>query len=60
MRRLLSFLLLIMLAQKAGSQVFYKKPSGQKYHLGDCRMVKNVSEAITASTAKNSDLNRVK
>jgi hypothetical protein len=30
------------------AQSFYKTPSGSKYHLSTCRMVKNVSEEITA------------
>lgn len=34
------------------SQTVYKTPSGQKYHLATCRMVKNVSEEITVSKAK--------
>ena len=42
-------LLLISVSLKA--QVFYKTPSGTKYHLATCRMVKNVSEQITSSEA---------
>lgn len=37
-------------------QNVYKTPSGQKYHLGSCRMVKNVSEEITISQAKEMGL----
>ena len=33
------------------SQVVYKTPSGEKYHLGNCRMVKNVSEKLTVNEA---------
>lgn len=33
-------------------QTVYKTPSGQKYHLASCRMVKNVSEAIPIAKAK--------
>lgn len=33
------------------AQTFYKTPSGKKYHLADCHMVKNVSEAITLEQA---------
>jgi len=29
-------------------QKYYKTPSGAKYHLGDCRMVNNVSEEVSA------------
>lgn len=32
-------------------QTVYKTPSGKKYHTSDCRMVKNVSEAIDLNTA---------
>ena len=34
------------------AQTVYKTPSGQKYHLATCRMVKNVSEEITVSQAR--------
>ncbi len=33
------------------SQSFYKTPSGNKYHLSTCRMVRNVSEEITVTEA---------
>jgi hypothetical protein len=33
-------------------QTVYKTPSGQKYHLATCRMVKNVSEEITVNQAR--------
>jgi|GEM_PF-558878 len=33
------------------AQSFYKTPSGKKYHLATCRMVKNVSEKITLDEA---------
>ncbi|ULQ51949.1 DUF5763 domain-containing protein [Flavihumibacter fluvii] len=29
------------------AQSLYKTPSGTKYHLGECRMVKNVSQKVT-------------
>lgn len=45
----LSFLLL--LSQLAIGQSIYKTPYGKKYHLGSCRMVKNVSEKITRKRA---------
>ena len=32
-------------------QTVYKTPSGKKYHLESCRMVKNVSEEITIEEA---------
>lgn len=34
------------------AQTVFKTPSGAKYHLASCRMVKNVSEEITTSKAK--------
>lgn len=34
------------------AQTVFKTPSGAKYHLASCRMVKNVSEEITVSKAK--------
>jgi len=41
------FLLLLPFSLKA--QSFYKTPSGAKYHLATCRMVKNVSEEISTA-----------
>lgn len=49
MLRILLFLLLPVFAQ---SQHIYKTPSGEKYHLGSCRTVKNVSEEISIAQAK--------
>lgn len=34
------------------AQNVYKTPSGAKYHLATCRMVKNVSEQITVTQAR--------
>ena len=51
MRRLI-FLLLLLLSLKGLSQSVYKTPSGQKYHLASCHMVKNVSEKITIEKAR--------
>lgn len=34
------------------AQTVFKTPSGARYHLASCRMVKNVSEEITISKAK--------
>lgn len=45
----LCFLLLLPLL--VSSQAIYKTPSGKKYHLGTCHMVKNVSEKITPAQA---------
>jgi len=46
------FLLLIWLMPALlKAQTVYKTPSGKKYHLASCRMVKNVSEEITIEKA---------
>ena len=42
---------LLLLSVLAHSQSIYKTPSGQKYHLGTCHLVKNVSEKITPEKA---------
>ncbi|HEX7847852.1 MAG TPA: DUF5763 domain-containing protein [Chitinophagaceae bacterium] len=44
---LLSFSALLIQAQTV-----YKTPSGEKYHLGNCRMVKNVSDEISVDKAR--------
>jgi len=44
-------LLLLLLSVGAKAQTVYKTPSGKKYHLSTCRMVNNVSTAITISDA---------
>ncbi|MCG9792936.1 DUF5763 domain-containing protein [Flavobacterium algicola] len=43
------FLLLVSFGVK--SQSVYKTPSGAKYHLASCRMVKNVSKVMNISSA---------
>jgi hypothetical protein len=52
--RAISFNIIIALLFSVSlkGQTVYKTPSGQKYHLATCRMVKNVSEEITVSKAK--------
>jgi len=48
------FLLVIIstfLVLYSSSQTVFKTPSGAKYHLASCRMVKNVSEEITVEKA---------
>ncbi len=47
MRFLLSILFFVLVAFQSQSQNLYKTPSGKKYHLASCRMVKNVSEKIS-------------
>lgn len=45
-------LLAVVCSQLQGfGQLVYKTPSGKKYHLESCRMVKNFSEEITIQEA---------
>lgn len=44
-------ILFLLLFLKGNSQSVYKTPSGAKYHLSSCRMVKNVSSEITINEA---------
>ena len=46
------FLALLVVTTSLNAQSFYKTPSGNKYHLSICRMVKNVSEQITIVKAR--------
>lgn len=48
MFKLICFLLLSFSLK---AQTVYKTPSGAKYHLSTCRMVKNISERITVKEA---------
>lgn len=46
------YIILLLLASfSTSAQKIYKTPSGAKYHLGSCRMVKNVSEEISFERA---------
>lgn len=45
-------LTLLLLSASLQAQVVYKTPSGEKYHLASCRMVKNTSERISLEQAK--------
>lgn len=49
---MLKVFFLILLPFSLNAQTVYKTPSGAKYHLSSCRMVKNVSEQISTSQAK--------
>jgi len=49
MRYLVSILLFISLS--ISGQTVYRTPSGSKYHLSSCRMVKNVSSALDVKNA---------
>ena len=44
-------ILLLLLSTVAKAQTVYKTPSGTKYHLADCHMVKNVSQKISLEEA---------
>jgi hypothetical protein len=47
-----SIIVALLFTVSLKSQTVYKTPSGEKYHLATCRMVKNVSEEITVTKAK--------
>jgi hypothetical protein len=49
---ILKIVVLFLFSISTKAQSVYKTPSGQKYHLATCRMVKNVSEEITVNKAK--------
>ncbi|MCP2037909.1 methylphosphotriester-DNA--protein-cysteine methyltransferase [Chryseobacterium sp. HSC-36S06] len=42
---------LFLLTVNLTAQTVYKTPTGTKYHLSDCRMVKNVSSALSVEKA---------
>lgn len=42
---------LLLFSVNTNAQKIYKTPSGAKYHLGNCRMVNNVSEEISFEKA---------
>ena len=42
---------LFLLSTALSAQVVYKTPSGTKYHLSNCRMVKNVSSTLPLDKA---------
>lgn len=56
LRKYILTLFIITIAVAAKAQTVFKTPSGQKYHLASCRMVKNVSQEITLNEAKESGL----
>ena len=51
MRLLLIILAVLVSGVTLQAQTVYKTPSGAKYHLASCHMVKNVSEAIDLKEA---------
>ena len=51
-KRYILLLLGTLLSLSGKAQTVYKTPSGAKYHLASCRMVKNVSEEMTIEKAR--------
>jgi len=51
MRAFILLLIGISFSAVVYSQTVFKTPSGNKYHLASCRMVKNVSEEISVEKA---------
>ncbi len=47
MKQLFFISLFLLLAFQSQAQNLYKTPSGKKYHLATCRMVKNVSAKVS-------------
>ena len=52
--------LLLIFSVGFSAQTVYKTPSGSKYHLSNCRMVKNVSAAVSVSHAQQQGLSPCK
>jgi len=46
-KAVLLIVLFLLTSAATNAQKIYKTPSGAKYHLGNCRMVQNVSEEIS-------------
>jgi hypothetical protein len=55
-KQLTLILIAVTITVSITAQTVFKTPSGQKYHLASCRMVKNVSQEITVAGAKELDL----
>lgn len=58
--RYIHLLCLLLFTVCASAQVVYKTPSGEKYHLASCRMVKNVSQELTLKKASDLGLTACK
>ncbi len=56
----MKFLFILFFCLNVSAQTVYKTPSGEKYHLSGCRMVKNVSSALTLDKALKLGLNPCK
>jgi len=52
MRTLILLFITVFFSGFVTSQTVFKTPSGNKYHLASCRMVKNVSEEISVEKAR--------
>src|SRR6187399_1908284 len=52
MKQILPVLTFLLISFSLKAQKVYKTPSGAKYHLATCRTVKNVSEEITITKAR--------
>jgi hypothetical protein len=52
MKPLVALLFTVFITGCVYSQTVYKTPSGAKYHLATCRMVKNVSAEISVEKAR--------
>lgn len=50
MQKFLLTILVFAIPFVINAQTVYKTPSGEKYHTANCRMVKNVSQAIPLKT----------
>src|SRR5690606_4285220 len=48
---MMRFFLFILFSVQLSAQTVYKTPSGAKYHLASCRMVKNVSSSLALENA---------
>ena len=53
---MIRFLFLLSVSFNLSAQTVYKTPSGSKYHLSSCRMVKNVSSSLPINKALQSGL----
>ncbi len=53
---MIKFFFLLIISGTLAAQSVYKTPSGNKYHLSSCRMVKNVSSSLDLEKALRSGL----
>ena len=53
---MIKLLFLLVFSLGLTAQTVYKTPSGSKYHLAECRMVKNVSSSLTLDKVLRSGL----